>query len=524
VRDGELKRVKTQFRSVKLSLRDLVGRDYVEAVCGARAALTGQKAEALLAAAARKVDFFPPSFQHRILRLLPSVGQRVAAPLKASARGAGSREFVKRSVTAAAPLSGCGVYRVGEDGRLYLTTKSEHYHAPLGHAFPGYKLIETAFRLGVPNPTHNNARGHITRLLEEELIRAANGLARGDEAGLEKVLTSRSGSVMNRVLNLQTGSLACEAAIKLLLARFYRPQDDSRQPKYSGRIPVFLVIGDEDGGLLANYHGTTVLAQMMRGMWPELGAAAEKGGLMQVRAVRPNRVSELEAAFRRYERGRYKIAGVFYELVLMNYGAKRLTDEFVRRIHQLGRKHDAPVVVDEIQTCVWSPELLMFREYGVKPSIVVLGKGLPGGQFPASRILFSAALDALPQFGALVTNGQEELSSLAYLITMRWAQANAEVTAAVGEYYEERLRAMARRHRDRIQDIEGRRHLGAICFGELEAGLRFVRRLNEAGLDISVQTYKSECPPSALTKLPLTAGYEVVDAVLERMESALKSL
>jgi hypothetical protein len=39
-----------------------------------------------------------------------------------------------------------GYYRVGEDGRLYLMTKSEHYHAPLGHAFPGYTLIEKRAR------------------------------------------------------------------------------------------------------------------------------------------------------------------------------------------------------------------------------------------------------------------------------------------------------------------------------------------------------------------------------------------
>ena len=54
-----------------------------------------------------------------------------------------------------------------------------------------------------------------------------------------------------------------------------------------------------------------------------------------------------------------------------------------------------------------------------------VGKGFPGGEYPASRILFNDRMDDhLPQFGALVTNGQEELASLAYLITMRWAAAS----------------------------------------------------------------------------------------------------
>ena len=515
---------KAEFRQVRLSLSDMVGEEYVDAVCRARTAAAGGRIEGLLRAAKKEVDFFPRSFQRRIVALLPRVGEAVTAPLRESASGASSDEFTKRSKTGPAPLTGWGPYRVGEDGRLYFATKAEHYHAPLGHAFPGYGLLAVAGRLGIPNPTHNNTRGHITRLLEGELVRAASGVAPGDEAAMARIIRSRSGTVLNRVLNLQTGSLACEAAIKLLLGRFYRVQDDSPKPVYEGRTPVMLVLGDDDGALQANYHGTTVLAQMMRGMWPQLLDTLAGQGAMLVHPVRPNSLEELEVAFAKYEKGRYKIAGFFYELVMMNYGARRLTEAFVRRIHRLCRKHDVPAVADEIQTCVWSPEMFMYREYGVTPAVVLVGKGLPGGQYAASRILFSSTLDALPQFGALVTNGQEELSSLAYLITMRWAQANAQVTSAVGQYYEERLRELAQRHREHIRMIDGRRHLASICFERLEPALAFVKALNEAGLDISVQTYKADCPPAALTKLPITAGYEVVDGVLAEMESALVSL
>ncbi len=92
-----------------------------------------------------------------------------------------------------APLSACGYLRIGEGGRLFLTTKSEHYHAPLGHGFPGYGLIERARRLGIPNATHNNTRGHVTRRLEERLVEAATDPADGDRSPY-------------RVLNLETGS------------------------------------------------------------------------------------------------------------------------------------------------------------------------------------------------------------------------------------------------------------------------------------------------------------------------------
>ena len=51
-------------------------------------------------------------------------------------------------------------------------------------------------------------------------IAAANGLAPGDPA-LEGVIASRKPGVLSRVINLETGSLAVEAALKMMLARFY---------------------------------------------------------------------------------------------------------------------------------------------------------------------------------------------------------------------------------------------------------------------------------------------------------------
>jgi len=514
----------TRFRTVRLSLKDLVGAQYVNALCEARARLSGESRKSLKDLACGKIDFFPQQYQQRLLRLLPFVGEAFSRPLKVSAPGAASSAFRAATRTEASPISGIGYFRLAEDGRLYLLTKSEHYHAVLGHGFPGYRLIEAARRLGVPNATHNNTRGHITRLVEQELVRLAAGIGRSGKDALRRVLNSRRPSLLNRVLNLQSGSLAAEAAIKAVLGRFYRVQSDSPESKYRGRTPVIVVLGEEGGGLQANYHGTTILAQALRGMWPEMLDAFEQAGLLLVRAVRPNCREDLENVFLTYETPPYKIAGFLYELVMMNYGAVRLAEPFVRRLHELCRRHDVPTVADEIQTCVWSPQLYLFREYGVRPSIVVVGKGLPGGEYPASRVLLSPEMDCLPQFGALVTNGQEELSSLAYLVTLRWAEANARVTRAVGDYYEERLRELGARHLCLVKSVEGKRHLSAIHFYEREPAGRFVRHLNEAGLDISVQTYKASVPPSALTKLPITMGYEAVDVVIEKMQAAMKAI
>ena len=514
--------MKTEFVPVNLSLADICGADYAEAACRARGLLSGEDVAGLMALALEAVDFFPERFQQHLLSMLDSVGEEIARALDSSSRGASTKAFNAATKTAMAPLSALGCFRLGEDGRLYLATKSEHYHASLGHGFPGYALIDRARALGIPNATHNNTRGQMTRVLEERLVAAANGLAVDDRAGLEAVMLENRLDVMNRVLNLETGSLAVEAALKMILARFYRMQRDLDEPAYAGRTPVILVIGDEEGGLGGNYHGTTILTQMMRGMWPEMTARLDVAGAIQIRTIRPNNLEDLDAVFAKYEGGFTKIAGLFHEIVMMNYGGLLLTREFLHHAYDLCAKHDVPVVCDEIQSCIWSSEIFLFREYGLKPSFVSAGKGFPGGEYPASRIVFSAAMDMnLPQFGALVTNGQEELASLAYLVTLTWAQANAGVTKAVGDYYAGRLREVAERYAGLVTAVEGHRHMSTLFIEDLESAKAIAALLVGAGLDISAQTYKADCPPALLTKLPLIAGYEVVDCVVDKIEAAM---
>ncbi|MBM3985975.1 MAG: aminotransferase class III-fold pyridoxal phosphate-dependent enzyme [Planctomycetes bacterium] len=504
------------------SLADLLGAERTVAVCHARAALTGEETEQLLTLARRPVDFLPETFLARQHRLLAQVGRPVVAPSASPpSRGATTRKFEAATSLAQSPLSAAGFFRIGEDGRLHLIAKSEHYHVPLGHGFPGYALLERARQLGIPNATHNNTRGHLTRRLEEELVRAVNGLAADDAPGFARLLAADDPWVCNRVLNLETGSLAVEAALKMILTRFHRIAEEAGEPRYAGRIPVFLVIGNDQGGLEANYHGTTTLAQTLRGMWPRLRAGAEEAGLYRIHAIRPNCRADLDDAFARWEGGGHKIAGFLHEIVMMNYGGRLLRAEFLQEAHRLCRAHDVPIVVDEIQSCLWHHELFFFREYGLTPSFVAVGKGFPGGEYPASRLIFSAALDSLPQFGALVTNGQEELAALAYLVTLRWARANAGATRAIGDYYESRLRALAAAHPATIAGVEGRRHLATILFRSLDAAKAFVQELGRRGLDVSAQTYKQDCPPAVLTKIPLISTPEVVDFILEQMGAAL---
>ena len=514
----------TTMRSPWLSLQDLVGQAYTDAVCRARAFVTGADYDDLAAIAAAPVEFAPTSYQARLDELVDVIGDIVCESLPYSARGAGTDAFAAATKTAMAPLTGYGFIRVGEDGRAYLASKSEHYHASLGHSFPGYQLLDHATQLGIPNATHNNTRGHITRLLEEQLVRIANGIAEDDRQALDQVLGTSEPHVLNRVINLETGSLAVEAALKMMLARFYRLETTFDAPRYEGLTPVFLVMGDRAGGSKANYHGTTILTQVLRDMWPQFGDGLAQDARFLVKPVRINDADHFERTVATYDRGETKVAGFFHEIILMNYGGILLDRDYLRQAYRLCHERDIPIIVDEIQSCIWSPELFMFREYGLQPDFVSVGKGFPGGQYPASKILASAAMDNLNQFGALVTNGQEELASLAYLVTIAFAEANRDYIRDLGETYETALRALARRYPSIIDRIEGRRHLSSIFFHSVDTTVAFTRQLTAAGIDVSAHTYKAECPPAALTKIPLISTYKMVEFLIAKMDEALSGV
>jgi acetylornithine/succinyldiaminopimelate/putrescine aminotransferase len=512
------------FKPVKLSLESLLGSAYTDAVCQGAEALLGMpraKAEKL---ARGTCEAWPRRFQKRMEEMAQRTGELLTPGLAHTASGAGTTAFKRATKTEASPLCAMGCLRLGENGKLYLTAKSEHYHTPLGHAFPGYRLLDNARALGIPNATHNNTRGYITRTLERELIRSVNSLPDGDDAALEAVLGSKAPHVLNRVINLETGSLAVEAGVKMMLARFHDPEATDGRPVHHGKTPVFLVIGDLEGGNAANYHGTTVLTQMLRGLWPEMAARMQEHGLYRVCPVHINDIRDFEKKFNTYNQGEFRIAGFLHEIVLMNYGAIRLDNKYLQKAYEICHRHGVPVLADEIQSCMWYKGYFLFKQYGLKPDFVITGKGFPGGEYPASRVITTYEMDTLSQFGALVTNGQEELASLSYLITMAFARANEDETAKNSRYYFGRLKTLQKKYPQLIDKAEGEGYLSALHFHSAAQASAFCEKLNKACIDVSAQTYKAVCPPAALLKPPLICTRPVLDLLLGRMDDALCEL
>ena len=509
------------FKNQKLSLEDILGKGYIEAVAAANEALGELSADEVRQIGTEKVEFYPEAKQKKNDELLKKVGTELFPEWDDGVKGAGTNAYMKAAHDKMAPVVGFTNYRIGEDGKLYLIGKSEHYHVPLGHNFNGYRLIDRARQIGVTNATHNNTRGYIIRLMEKRIIQSANGIDWTDEETTAKVLASTEPKVLNRIINLETGSLSCEAAFKMMLARFYKLDATFPAPKYSGKIPVFFVMGDVNGGVEGNYHGTTVLLQTFRGLWPEFRADAEERELYKVVPVLPNDSADFAAKMAKYNDGKYKTAGFLHEIVLMNYGGIRLTEEYLQGAYKLCKETDTPCMCDEIQSCMWYKGMFLFRHYGLDPDFVILGKGFPGGEYPASKCLTTAEMDTLNQFGALVTNGQEELAALSYLITMHFMYENGDEVEKLGARFENGLREIARRHPDVITDVEGRGHLAALHFGSVDVAAAFAKKMVAHCIDASAQIYKANCVPAMLMKPPIIASEATMDHILSVFESII---
>jgi len=512
------------FYSPFLSLTDLLGEQYVKAVAGVSAAMGVTIPDGVF----EPTDFYPLDKQIQNDLFLQKVGQQIAPPFSDSVTGAGTDSFKNTVNISASPLTGFGCFRIGENGRLYLLGKSEHYHTPLGHRFNGYELIDKARKLGIVNPTHNNTRGYITRLTEMRIIQAVNGL-KNDKSDnteeLDRILNSREPKTLNRVINLETGSLAVEAGVKMMLDRFYSLDSSNNLghvPKYHGKTPVFFVMADQEGGFEANYHGTTVLTQTFRGLWPEFYKIAENSGLYKIVPVKINDIEDFKEKIYTYNKNGFKTAGFLHEIILMNYGGLRLTPEYLTAAYQFCHETDTPALADEIQSCMWYDGMLLFRQYGLKPDFLVIGKGFSGGEYPASKIITTAEMDTLNQFGALVTNGQEELASLSYLITMAFVQANGGIIKKLGEYFQKRLNEVRRKNPDILLKIEGLGHLAAIHFHSLGHAAEFAKKLNSRYIDASAQVYKRNCPPAVLLKPPVISSETTIDFIIDVIDTEIK--
>jgi len=124
-------------------------------------------------------------------------------------------------------------------------------------------------------------------------------------------------------------------------------------------------------------------------------------------------------------------------------------------------------------------------------------------------------------YNSLVTNGQEELASLAYLITMSYMRAVGDEVEAIGERFEAGLKEIAARHPQTIVKAEGMQLLAALHFADVARAADFAKEMKKHYIDASAQTYKPHCPPALLLKPPVISTEATIDYILDVIEKII---
>ena len=385
-------------------------------------------------------------------------------------------------------LAARGMFYITEQRKLFLDATSGHYQMPWGYN-PRWlcDAIADATARGIVWDNHSSIPQAPVKQLAAELVAAAN--APGCADPLDRIL-----------IGVCTGSAACEAALKIQLLR---------HEALRGRDvpPVVIVIE-------GNYHGTGIVSQRLRGMWPSYVSH------LQVVTVEPNDIGMLQQAFADHAD---RVAGFWTEPILMNREAIVQERDYLLEARRLCDHHDALMCIDEIQTGFWHGGIFAFRDLQIEPDLVVIGKGMTAGFHPLSGLLFKSREDRMEQYDALNTNGGAALASFVGLCNMQRLREDADHIDQVGRYYHDAMIALRKGHDRTLEAVTGRSHMTGLRFRRVEDALAFHQRAVDAGLWVRVHAYH-EGHRTLLTKLGVVADQQIVDYFVARLDTLLSEM
>lgn len=92
------------FINQKVSLEDILGKDYIGALCAANSALGMMDAEEAAKIASEKIDFYSEEVQKKNDELLSYVGKQIAPVFTSDTKGAGTNAYMRLPPTGCLPL------------------------------------------------------------------------------------------------------------------------------------------------------------------------------------------------------------------------------------------------------------------------------------------------------------------------------------------------------------------------------------------------------------------------------------
>jgi acetylornithine aminotransferase/acetylornithine/N-succinyldiaminopimelate aminotransferase len=323
-------------------------------------------------------------------------------------------------------VSGAGVHIADENGTKYLDLLSGIGVNALGYGNP--VILEAIAR-------QSRALIHTSNLYYHE-----------GQAELALRLTERTG--LDRAFFANTGTEAWEAALKLARAHAGILRDEGKQ------------IGTRFLALEQSFHGRTFgsMSTTYKAKYREPFGPVVPG----VEFVRFNDVADLRAKFSN------EVCAILVEAIQGEGGVRPLTQEFMAEARALASSTGALLIADEIQCGMGrSGKWCAYQHYSVQPDITTLAKPLAGG-IPIGAVVCTeeVARSFHPgMHGTTFGGGPLACAVACAVIDAIESQGLLANTTLVGDYFQEQLRGLAKRHAC-ITDVRGK---GLIIGAELDS-------------------------------------------------------
>lgn len=214
-------------------------------------------------------------------------------------------------------------------------------------------------------------------------------------------------------------------------------------------------------------------------------------------------------------------AAILVETVQGEGGLNVASPEWLRAIAAIARKHDALLIIDDIQAgCGRTGRFFSFEDSGVTPDIVTLAKSLSGMGLPFALTLFRPELDVWSpgeHNGTFRGNNHAFVTATA-AIRHFWADEGFQADIArKGDLLKQRLDGMAERH---DLSTRGRGMMRGIDVGTGEAASAITEACFAQGLIIETSGAHDEIvkvlAPLVIDDALLSAGLDILERAIAR--------
>jgi len=360
----------------------------------------------------------------------------------------------------------------------------------------GTKYLDLLSGIGVNALGYNHPA--ITKTIAEQsqkLIHTSNLFYHEGQAELALRLTERSG--LDRAFFANTGTEAWEGALKLARAHAGVLRSEGK------------TIGTKFLALEQSFHGRTfgAMSTTYKDKYREPFAPVVPG----VEFVKLNDIADLRTKFSN------EVCAILVEAIQGEGGIRPLTQEFFAEARALASSTGALLIVDEIQAGMGrTGKWFAYQHYGIQPDITTLAKPIAGG-IPLGAVLCTeeVARSIHPGMHGTTFGGGPLACSVAIAvidaIEKQGLLANA---TAVGDYFQQQLRSLAKRH-EAIVDVRGKGLMVAAELDSAELGKLTVAEMLKRHILINCtsDTVLRFLPPFILERAHVDTAIKVLDEI-----------